>query len=471
MISPLHALAIARPDIIDTLTDEQILIMSSSPDLFLRPEQRIPRNAWRSCGYLTGRGWGKTYGIAIEINRRVYERETSAIVLVGPTLQRVKEVQVSALVNTAPLWCPAEPYKDGVRWANGIIAEAASAEVERPSSGSNYELAWLTEIVRWPESTRLSAYRDITTATRSGQRPQYFWDTTSSGKNEIILSLIEQHERDPAQHLLTRGTMFDNPILTETYVRDEIAKYVRGTRAYDEEILGLAFAEAAHALWRDDWIYPHRVNAWPSNPSVVVVGLDPALSGDVTADEVGVCKAALADGHIYVSDLSDKMSPEDYARIVVRECQRDAAGVVVERNHVGQHARDLIRVHARLAGMTIEMLPDSTRTCPTRRPGTIFVREVVSRAEKGVRAAPVAALYAAGKVHHVGTLVRLELEQTTWEPGTRRSPNRLDAAVFAIGELGDVTRNPRRVGDAIRTTHAAQQALKRRGRPKSGFGL
>jgi phage terminase large subunit-like protein len=468
MISALHALALVNPGAIDDMPDEMIAIISSCPELWLRPEQRIPKGSWRSCGYLTGRGWGKTYGIAGEINRRVVAREVSEIVLVGPTLPRVREVQAAELVAASPIWCPAETYRDGVRWANGVVAEGASAEVERPSSGSNYELAWLTEIVRWPESTRVKAYRDITTATRAGRTPQYFWDTTSSGKNEVILSLLEQHEKDPRTHLLTRGTMFDNPILPEQYVRDEIAKYVRGTRAYDEEILGLAFAEAERALWRDDWIYPYRVSSWPDNPPIVVLGLDPALSGDPTADEVGLAKAAHVNGHIFLTDLSDRMSPEDYARAVVRECQRDASGVIVERNHVGQHARDLIRVHARQAGLRVELLPDAKRSFPPRRQGTIFVREIVSRAEKGVRAAPVAALYAAGKVHHVGTLARLELEQTTWEPGTRRSPNRLDAAVFAIGELGDVSREKRNPRGAVKAAH---KALRRRpGRPR-GIGL
>ena len=471
MISPLHALALVSPDAIDDLSDDLTAVLLSSPDLLLRPEQRIPSGRWRSCGYLTGRGWGKTHGIAIEINRRVEAGECRAPVLAGPTLDRVVEVQVPALVSTAPVWCRCEPYRAGVRWENGVVAEGVSAEVPRPSSGSSYDLAWLTEIVRWPEGTRVHAYRDITTATRKGSRPQYFWDTTSSGKNEVILSLLEQHDRNPDVHLLTRGTMFDNPILTREYIRDEAAKYVRGTRVYDEEILGLVFAEAAGALWRDDWIYPYRAAAWPTQPEIVVLGLDPALSGDKTSDEVGIAKAALVDGQIYLTDLSDRLSPEDYARIVVRECQRDACGVVVERNHVGQHARDLIRVHARLAGMQVEVLPDAARTFPSRRPGTIFVREIISRTSKEVRAAPIAALYHAGVVHHVGTLARLELEQTTWEPGARRSPNRLDAAVFAIGELASVSRATKAPSAAIETAHAAQQIMRRTGRPRRGFGL
>ena len=111
---------------------------------------------------------------------------------------------------------------------------------------------------------------------------------------------------------------------------------------------------------------------------VVVLGLDPALSGDKTADEVGIAKGALIKDHVYLTDLSDKLTPEDYARIIVRECQRDASGVVVERNHVGQHARDLIRVHARLAGMQVELLPDAARVFPPRRQGVIFVREITT---------------------------------------------------------------------------------------------
>ena len=438
-ISPLHALAYAAPDALERMPDDLLALIAYDYALTLRPEQRVPPGDWRSFGFIAGRGFGKTLGLGVEINARVACGACRAPALMGPTVDRVRDVQVATLVATAPPWCACEPYGDGVRWANGVVAEAATAEIERPSSGSNFDLVWMTEIVRWNPNTRRAAYNDVTTACRVGPRPQYLWDTTSSGKNDVIALLLEQHEADPAAHRIVRGTMFDNPLLTRGYIVDECRKYGRGTRAYDEEILGLVFAEAAGALWRDEWITTYRAHARPIDPTVVVLGLDPALSGDATADEVGIARAArTASGDIYVEDLSGRMSPEEYASIVVRECQRDASGVVVERNHVGQHARDLIKVHARLAGMRIEVLPDPNRSFPARTPGTIFVREVVSHSSKETRAAPVAALYAAGRVHHVGTLARLEHEQATWEPGTRRSPNRLDACVFAVGELADI---------------------------------
>jgi len=39
------------------------------------------------------------------------------------------------------------------------------------------------------------------------------------------------------------------------------------------------------------------------------------------------------------------------------------------------------------------------------------------------------------EVHHVGHFPELETEMTTWVPGARWSPNRLDALVWVLTEL------------------------------------
>jgi phage terminase large subunit-like protein len=454
------------------MSDEQIVALLGYRELALRPGQILPPDNWRSYGFLTGRGWGKTHGIATEIHRRVQAGEIHAPALIAPTIKRVAEIQVNALLDTASPWCQCEAYQGGVKWENGVVAEATTSELERPSSGSNYDFVWCTELVRWNPSTRRKALDDITTACRLGPRPQYVWDTTSSGKNELIQWLLDRHSQSPTTHRLVRGTLFENPILSGQYVRDEIKKYQPGTRRYDEEVLGMSFQEEAGALWEQAWITNNRVADWPLARGVCVLGLDPALSGDPTADEVGIAKALRLGQDIYLTDLSGKMPPEDYASIIVRECQRDAAGVVVERNHVGQHARDLIRVHAKLAGMRVELLPDPKKPFPARRPGTIYMREIVTHTSKETRAAPAAALYKAGIVHHAGELARLEHEQTTWEPGTRRSPNRLDAAVFAVSELGEVSRPARPdVRRDIRTANSVAKNMRSTKRAVRGKGL
>lgn len=44
-------------------------------------------------------------------------------------------------------------------------------------------------------------------------------------------------------------------------------------------------------------------------------------------------------------------------------------------------------------------------------------------------------MYEQGKVFHVGNMSKMENEQLTWVPGQGKSPNRIDAAVWAATEL------------------------------------
>ena len=65
---------------------------------------------------------------------------------------------------------------------------------------------------------------------------------------------------------------------------------------------------------------------------------------------------------------------------------------------------------------------------------------IAVRATRGkyLRAEPVAALYAQGRVHHAGAFAELEDEMCAFGPGgleTGRSPDRLDALVWALTHL------------------------------------
>jgi phage terminase large subunit-like protein len=54
---------------------------------------------------------------------------------------------------------------------------------------------------------------------------------------------------------------------------------------------------------------------------------------------------------------------------------------------------------------------------------------------KRARAEPVAALYEQGRVHHVGTFPELEDQMCSFMPGDAKSPDRMDALVWALSEL------------------------------------
>ena len=67
---------------------------------------------------------------------------------------------------------------------------------------------------------------------------------------------------------------------------------------------------------------------------------------------------------------------------------------------------------------------------------SIPFRGVVAKQGKRLRAEPVSALYEQGRVSHVGAFDELETQMTSWEPDSGYSPDRLDALVHGLTELG-----------------------------------
>jgi hypothetical protein len=67
----------------------------------------------------------------------------------------------------------------------------------------------------------------------------------------------------------------------------------------------------------------------------------------------------------------------------------------------------------------------------------------------------------------VGTLPELELEFTTYEPGSSQSPNRLDAAVYLITELRGLHEERPRGAAALDVAEAADAARELRDRLRS----
>ena len=433
---------------LDALDDAELAVVLHDAALWLRPAQIVPPpGSWRSFLFVAGRGAGKTFGLAYDLNRGVEAGDITKPGLVAPTEDDIAKIQIAALVDTAPPWFRPEPYRGGVRWPNGVVALAGTANVKRPLSGVNTDYLWLTELVKWPENTRRAAFNDVTTTCRVGRFPRYVIDTTSQGVNELILDELDAAEANPEAHIVRRGTIFDNPYLSRDYLVAEIRKYGWHTRSADEELLGLVFRQTAGALWEQSWLDDHRRAVPPANPDLVLLAWDPALSDAPTADEQGLCQASRAFDEVYVTDdYSARMTPGDAAEIVIRECERGAAGVVVETNHAGVMPRQLLEAKARARGMRVEVVPREA-AFPNRRAGVVFVKEYHTPDSKSHRATAPAALYQAGRAHHVGAFPQLEREQVTWEPGSRRSPNRLDACAYSVAELGGIAA-PRRDGRA-----------------------
>ncbi len=482
-VAPVQLLLTLDPGFFRELTDIERLVVPYLYDLWMRPEQRIPRGEWSYYGFHAGRGFGKTLGICVEINRRVEGGEARAIGLMAPTLDRVDEVQHHNLIEIAPPWFRPVRYRGGLRWPNGVESIGFSPEAPGRPRSENLDLTWLTELVDWQETTRLQAFNNITTATRVGEFPQVLWDTTSRGRNEVIEFLIALNEVDPDKYPIVWGSMFDNPMLGQAYLEAECRKYSGRTLA--EEVHGKKYNSAAGASYNAEWITAARVQPREvPTLSQKLVSIDPGLSLEADADPTGYCVLgkgfdAGGNAHVYtLKDRSARVPAEVWGDWVIEDYKAGAAGALVETNHVGNTAHAVIKSRAELAELEVRLLPreDQHKPFPARTEGVIYLREIFQRDDKGVRSQGPASETEKARAHHVGNFPELELEQTTYEPGlTRKSPNRYDAYNQGVAELLDLNRpTPKDARADLKTTldvAAKLNAEVRRVAARRGIGL
>lgn len=475
-VCKLYAAAACDPNLWARLSPAARVVARYTIEVMARPEQLFPAGDWRSLGYVCGRGFGKTTGIAANMNLLVERGVVRAPALAGPTDDRVDEVQIQNLIDCAPPWFKPERWNKTIRWPNGVVAEVHSAESPMRPRSSNLDLTWMCELVAWNATTRWDFYANITTATRVGIA-RFVWDTTSKGRNELILDLEAKHARNPSEHRIIRGTTFHNPMLSAKYLRDECAKYEGQT--LDEELGGRVFDGASGALWSTTTLGLYRRAARPPGAPLTLIGVDPALTTTVKSDETGIVFAERGrDGHVYVfDDQSGKHGIDAWATIVVDGCEAGAAGVVIERNRGGDQTSYPILSIARTREIEVVFLKKDESFPPWRR-GVIYIREVWSDADKGQRATGPAAEYRAGRCHLVGdALKKLEFQLTTFVPGLRgqKSPNSYDAHNMVVTELAGLEHDQpgvRQQQDARQAEDAQAELMKRlAGAGKRSVGL
>lgn len=179
------------------------------------------------------------------------------------------------------------------------------------------------------------------------------------------------------------------------------------------------------ALWTDDLIAQARANEFSAVPAIrTVVAVDPATTNNESSDEHGIIVGSEYPGSKYSldADFSRKGSPLTWGQAVIAAVEaHDADAVVIETNQGG----DLCESNLRNAGYK----------------GRII--RVHACKGKTLRAEPVVSLYELGLVQHKGGMLKCEDEMLDFDPVTQKSngksPNRVDAGVYALTELAGVT--------------------------------
>lgn len=368
-----------------------------------------PPGDWRTWLFMGGRGAGKTRAGAEWVLAQVRAGKRR-MALIAPTAADARDVMVegdSGVLTIArdgerPLY---EPSKRRLTWKNGALATTYSADEPERLRGPQHDALWADELGAW----RYPAAWDMALlGLRLGDDPRACV-TTTPRPTALVRALI----KNSTTAVTTSTTYANRANLAAAFFEQIVAQY-EGTRLGRQEINAELLEDTPGALWTLGQIDSTRKEKAPELKRIVVA-LDPAATSTEESDETGLIVAGVGtDGHGYVlADASLRATPHGWATAAWDAFKIwKADRVVAEVNNGG------------------EMVEHTLRTVSHSLP----YRAVRASRGKQTRAEPVAALYEQGKVHHVGTFVKLEDQMSTWTPGDR-SPDRMDALVWALSEL------------------------------------
>jgi len=389
--------------------------------VWARPEQLPPQGDWRTWLVMAGRGFGKTRLGAEWVRQVAHEHGEARIALVGASLAEARAVMVEG--ESGLLACCSarrrpkfEPSLRRLTWPNGAQATLYSAAEPESLRGPQHSHAWCDEIAKWDNSSSraMNAWNNLVLGLRLGAAPQVLATTTPRA-----VPLLQQllTEEDAA---VTRGRTADNKDnLPERFLKDMRRSFGKSALAR-QELDGELLTDMEGALWTRALIESVREVEASSEAVRTVIGVDPPASA--AGDACGIVVVQLgADGvaRVVADATIEKASPEKWARAVADAAtQWRPDRVVAEANQGGAMVESVLRAAA--INLPIKLVHASHG--------------------KVARAEPVAALYEAGRARHVGAFPALEDQLCGFivgggYQGPGRSPDRADAAVWAMTEL------------------------------------
>ncbi len=402
-------------------------LMHAWAEVWARADQLPPEAAqgggdWTAWLVVGGRGAGKTRtgaewvrGLA-QGSAPFATKPVGRIALVGETVADVREVMVEGVSGILAVHPRAErptwiPTRRRLEWPNGAVAQVFSAEDPEALRGPQFEAAWCDELCKWRHAEE--TWDMLQFGLRLGDTPRELVTTTPRP-----VPLFKKLLGDPRTAISRASTSANAWNLAPAFLDAIVGKYA-GTRLGRQELDGELIEERADALWTRAMIEAARADAVPALARIVVA-VDPPVTSGRRADACGIVAAGVdSAGTCWVMEdaTMERARPAEWAaRAVALYHRLEADALVVEVNQGGEMA----------AAVVNEVDP------------SVPVTQVRATRGKYLRAEPVAALYEQGKVRHAAAFPRLEDEMADFGPGglsNGRSPDRLDALVWAIASL------------------------------------
>ncbi|MEN3792956.1 terminase family protein [Fulvimarina sp. MAC3] len=394
-----------------------------------RSEQLPPREAWRHWLLIGGRGSGKTRAGAEWITGLAFGLAPFAsephrrLALVAETLADAREVMIEGESGLKAICGFPRPVFEVARrrlvFANGATAKIFSSEDPDSIRGYQFDAAWGDELGKWVKAEE--SFDNLTLAMRLGRQPRALFTTTPRNVPVLKRLLV-----DP-QTSMTRMRTGENAENLAPGFLEAMAQRYGGTRLGRQELDGELLADREDGLFERSLIEDGRVSAAPPLKRIVVA-VDPPATSTKRSDACGIVAAGKdATGVIYVvaDESRQGVKPERWARSAVSLFERlEADRIVAEVNQGGDMVEAVLR----------NVAPD------------VPFRALRATRGKWTRAEPVAALYEQGRVRHVGAFPELEDEMADFGAdglSDGRSPDRLDALVWAVTALTGDEASPR----------------------------
>jgi phage terminase large subunit-like protein len=409
-----------------SIEDETVVRLGRTWDAWARDDQLPPAATrtgapWRTWLVLGGRGAGKTRTGAEWVRARALGPPYSLhrarrIALVGETLGQVRSVMIEGLsgllsIHPSHERPTLEISRSQLVWPNGAIAQMFAADNPDSLRGPQFDAAWCDELCKWrvPEE----AWNMLQFALRLGPLPQCVVTTTP--RPIALLSTIRGDEATVTSH---SRTVNNTANLAPAFLAEMQRRYA-GTPLGRQELDGEIVEDRMTGIWKRQWLDEGRLSARPELTRIVVA-VDPPITASAGSDSCGIIVAGLGvDGRGYV--IGDRTiqgrEPAVWAHAAVAAYHDYRADrIVVETNQGG------------------DLVVQVFRTVEPNLP----VKKVYASRGKYLRAEPVSVLYAQGRVAHVGEFPDLERQMCDFAAdglSNGRSPDRLDALVWALTEL------------------------------------
>ena len=414
-----------------------------------RNDQQPPEESkedWFTWLLLAGRGAGKTRSGAEDCWWYAFRTSNCRSAIVAPTAGDVRKTCIegeSGLLARLPP-CLLLNYNRQemiitIRNMFGGESKIFGYSAEEPDRlrGPQHHRAWCDELAAWRYLD--DTLDNLLMGLRLGKMPRIVATTTPRP-----IKAIKELVRDPTTRTSRGSTMKNALNLPKLFLQKILAKYA-GTRTGRQELEAEILEDMPGALWERKQIDLLRcrkdletgVITLPNGGklpemAVITVNVDPAVTSGEDADETGITVTGKdAFGHGYVlEDLSLKGTPQEWGCESVRAFDRWSANrIVYESNQGGEMVMHTLNSCARFLCDEGERNSDFVPT-----------HGVFASRGKATRAEPVSALYAQGRVSHVGSFPKLEDQMCEFTSDFDKkkagySPDRMDSLVWGFTYL------------------------------------